>query len=247
MSSKSFEAQLTLVCGLLESKGSRDKLYRLLGYTARFISALIAKNAGVNHPAVKRLDIVTKSISQFRVMLRLFDDIPMLAWLLQYGLGKEEKDPIIRSMSVVGNVLGQLYYPLEHLAHSADLGLTNFDSLKWWYRADWAWLWGIVCGFIANFRRLQLNHISQRRIAGKNDLDASERRLQRKKLIAERNAIFLNMLQDSADLGLAVHWLPAGYLWAEKLPNWATGLCGMTSSVVGLYKAINSASSAPSL
>jgi len=68
---------------LLETYRGRDKIIRLCGYA----SALIAGNIGGN-TAVK-LATITKELGRCRMILRLFDDLPMLASNLMYGFGSK--------------------------------------------------------------------------------------------------------------------------------------------------------------
>jgi len=46
----------------------------------------------------------------------------------------------------------------------------------------------------------------------------------------------LSLVENATNLGMAVHWLPGGYLWSGKLSNAAVGTLGVVSSVIGLVK-----------
>jgi len=47
----------------------------------------------------------------------------------------------------------------------------------------------------------------------------------------------LSILSSMADLANAVHWMPPGFLWAGRFPNWLVGLMGSISSLIGLMSA----------
>lgn len=59
---------------------------KILCYSAKLASGL---KADENPDLAKRLAIVSSKISGARATLRLIDDIPMLQYTLEYGLGKK--------------------------------------------------------------------------------------------------------------------------------------------------------------
>lgn len=46
----------------------------------------------------------------------------------------------------------------------------------------------------------------------------------------------LSILSSMADLSNAIHWMPPGFLWAGRFPNWLVGLMGTISSLIGLIQ-----------
>lgn len=46
----------------------------------------------------------------------------------------------------------------------------------------------------------------------------------------------LSILSCMADLSNAIHWMPPGFLWAGRFPNWLVGLMGTISSMIGLIQ-----------
>lgn len=64
----------------LETYSGRDKVMRLLYYSAQLISGLTNS---------KKLDTFSEHLSECRTVLRLFDDLPMLNYTLMYGLGRK--------------------------------------------------------------------------------------------------------------------------------------------------------------
>lgn len=65
------------IVNLLETYRGRDKVIRLCCYGAMLLAGKDGKNS--------RLLRVSAALSDCRVVLRLFDDIPMLAYSLQYA------------------------------------------------------------------------------------------------------------------------------------------------------------------
>lgn len=74
--------QLAKILDFLETYRGRDKVLRTLCYTSKCASGLI-QNEGVS----ARLDSFSGQLSACRATLRLLDDIPMLAYFVEYGLG----------------------------------------------------------------------------------------------------------------------------------------------------------------
>lgn len=59
---------------------------KVLCYSAKLVAGL---NANKNPDLAKRFAIVSSKISGARATLRLIDDIPMLQYSLEYGLGSK--------------------------------------------------------------------------------------------------------------------------------------------------------------
>jgi len=69
---------------LLSTHNGRDKIIRTLVYTTKLAAAVVS-----SEETVLKLETVSGQLSACRIVLRLFDDIPMLNYTLTYGLGKE--------------------------------------------------------------------------------------------------------------------------------------------------------------
>lgn len=73
-----------------------------------------------------------------------------------------------------------------------------------------------------------------------SELPRSKRRAMEAKMWSE----VLTLLSNLADLANAVHWLPAGVLWAGRFPPWLVGLLGTISSLLSMYQAARASSTA---
>ncbi|NXR41992.1 PX11C protein, partial [Zosterops hypoxanthus] len=175
-------------------------------------------------------------LSSCRTVLRLFDDLAMLRHSCGYGLGPEGEDALVRGLSVLCNVANQLYYPCEHLAWAADVGIVRAGSRRWWARSTALWGCALLLGILRSLRILfQLRRkLSQHKCTSPQS---------QQKLRAQMKAEVLSILMDTADLSNAIHWLPPGFLWAGKFPPWLVGLLGTISSLIGIYQASRGASS----
>ncbi|XP_075060825.1 peroxisomal membrane protein 11C isoform X1 [Mixophyes fleayi] len=160
----------TAVSGLvnvLESYRGRDRLMRTLCYSCQLLGGVITLKHGEKKLWGKSLLIVASQLSNCRTVLRLFDDLSMLTYSLQYGLGKKEDDYLIRVISVVGNIFDQLYYPCEHVAWAADAGVIHTKSDKWWTASTALWGLSLMVGIVRSLRIL----LKLRRSKGKHVAD----------------------------------------------------------------------------
>ncbi|NWH90742.1 PX11C protein, partial [Aegithalos caudatus] len=147
------------------------------------------------------------------------------------------EDALVRGLSVLCNVANQLYYPCEHLAWAADVGIVRAGSQKWWARSTALWGCALLLGILRSLRIL----FQLRRKLSQHKCSTSSPQSQQK-LRAQVKAEVLSILMDTADLCNAIHWLPPGFLWAGRFPPWLVGLLGTISSLIGIYQASRGAS-----
>ncbi|NWR46931.1 PX11C protein, partial [Regulus satrapa] len=148
------------------------------------------------------------------------------------------EDALLRGLSVLCNAANQLYYPCEHLAWAADVGIVRGGSQKWWARSTALWGCALLLGILRSLRIL----FQLRRKLSQHKCSTSSPQSQQK-LRAQVRAEVLSILMDTADLSNAIHWLPPGFLWAGKFPPWLVGLLGTISSLIGIYQASRGANS----
>uniref|UniRef100_A0AAV2KSW9 Amyloid-beta A4 precursor protein-binding family A member 3 n=1 Tax=Knipowitschia caucasica TaxID=637954 RepID=A0AAV2KSW9_KNICA len=55
---------------------------------------------------------------------------------------------------------------------------------------------------------------------------------ERSRLQSQLRSELLSVVSNAADLFNAVHWMPPGFLWAGRFPDWTVGLLGSISSVI---------------
>ncbi|XP_071434305.1 peroxisomal membrane protein 11C isoform X2 [Pithys albifrons albifrons] len=143
----------------------------------------------------------------------------------------QDEDLLVRGLSVLCNVANQLYYPCEHLAWAADVGIVRAPSRKWWTLSTALWGCALLLGMLRSLRVLcQL----KRKLRQHKSTSSPQSQQQ---LRAQVKAELLSILTDAADLSNAIHWLPPGFLWAGRFPPWLVGLLGTISSLIGIYQA----------
>ncbi|XP_051967797.1 peroxisomal membrane protein 11C [Xyrauchen texanus] len=219
---------------VLESYRGRDKVIRILCYGSQLVGGVISgKNS---HSSLGRsLLLFSAQLSQCRTTLRLFDDLSMLAYSMNYGLGSTEEDALVRWMSILNNVADQLYYPCEHIAWAADAELIKTKSDRWWVLSTV--LWGMSL-LLSVLRSIRLIFILKKKVpkcqravsAGSREEAIAHRATLRRQIQRE----VFSILSSLADLSNAIHWMPPGLLWAGRFPPWLVGLMGTTSSLIGL-------------
>ncbi|KAF5295109.1 hypothetical protein FQA39_LY13260 [Lamprigera yunnana] len=212
------------VCSVLDTYKGRDKLVRILCYSAKLLGSI--SNDKV---FAKRCSTFSAQMSTTRAVLRLFDDLPMLKYSLQYGLGKEEPDKYLASIGVITNIVDQIYYPFDKIAWLADLDLiTTTNNEKWNTLSSIFWAVSTYLNIVRSLRYLNLlqHH--------KNCLETDKYAMAT--LLASQNRELLTLFRMCLDFVHAVNTLPAGFLWSSKLQSWHIGLIGTTSSCIGLYQ-----------
>ena len=85
-----------------------------------------------NDDLAKSFATFSSKMSQTRANLRLLDDIPMIQYSMEYGLGGKEPDKIMSSIGVLTNVIDHFYYPVDKICWALDAGI-----LKWEKRDKW--------------------------------------------------------------------------------------------------------------
>ncbi|XP_054909017.1 peroxisomal membrane protein 11C [Poeciliopsis prolifica] len=228
---------------LLETYRGRDKVIRTFCYGSQLVGGALTRKATAADVSSQRLGksllLFSAQLSHCRTVLRLFDDLSMLAYSHSYGLGASEEDAGVRWISVLMNVADQLYYPCEHIAWAADAELIKVRSDKWWLFSVALWGTSLLLGILRSFRVLLL---LRKKLKKHHRGEGGSRRSD---LHRQTRAEMLSILSSMADLSNAVHWMPPGFLWAGRFPSWLVGLMGTTSSLIGLIQMNTSSNELP--
>ncbi|XP_041791103.1 peroxisomal membrane protein 11C [Chelmon rostratus] len=218
---------------LLESYRGRDKVIRTVCYGSQLVGGVLSRKAETDVSSQrlgKSLLLFSAQLSHCRTVLRLFDDLSMLAYSHSYGTGAQEEDAGVRWISVLTNMADQLYYPCEHIAWAADAELIKVKSDKWWLFCTVLWGTSLLLGILRSLRVLLI--LKKKLKRHERDAGGSSRSQLRRQMRGE----VLSVLGSMADLSNAIHWMPPGFLWAGRFPNWLVGLMGTVSSLIGLIQ-----------
>ncbi|XP_064424532.1 peroxisomal membrane protein 11C [Latimeria chalumnae] len=228
------EGRVGWLVNVMESHRGRDRVVRMLCYGSQLVGGVLARCQDRQSEYGKSLLVLSAQLSHCRTVLRLFDDLSMLAYTRQYGWGTREQDPVIRWISLINNLADQIYYPCEHLAWAADAKIVHTKSEPWWTLSAALWGLSLLLGVLRSLRVLLL---LRRKLKASeiNRHHGESSQLSQGDLRRQVKSEFLNIISSLADLGNAVHWMPPGFLWAGKSPEWLVGLLGLVSSLIGLY------------
>jgi peroxin-11C len=103
---------------------------RTLCYTTKLVSAIQLEKG--NDDLAKKFAIFSTKMSQTRANLRLLDDLPMIQYSMDYGLGEKEPDQLMSSIGVVTNVIDHLYYPVDKICWLIEQKIISVkDSERW--------------------------------------------------------------------------------------------------------------------
>jgi len=222
---------------LLQTYSGRDKLMRTSGYVATLLTSSVKGDSS------KRLTAYAKQISNARVVLRLFDDLPM--WRITSKWSADEKDVFARILSIIANLSSQVFYLCEHTAWSSDQGILPFTvSKNWWTASTLCWAISLFCSLIKCVRKIYLlrkrreNLKKQRQLESPDKSDAAEAGYRSAIRASAEQEIdeYWGLLKNAADFMVAINGLPwRPFLWAGKFTPPRNAVFGTISSVVGVY------------
>lgn len=102
---------------------------KALCYSAKLASGLYATK---NPDLAKKLAAISSRISGSRATLRLIDDVPMLQYSLEYGLGANEPDRILSAIGLISIFVDHLYYPVEKICWLYELNCITLKHPDRW-------------------------------------------------------------------------------------------------------------------
>ncbi|XP_069949547.1 peroxisomal membrane protein 11C-like isoform X3 [Cherax quadricarinatus] len=205
------------IVSVLETYRGREKTMRTLQYGLLFVTPLAKQNVRV------ALETISSQIGTARLILRLFDDLPMLQYSLSCFKENKGKDTLVRWLEVVTTVVDQLYFPVEHLAWARDMKVFRGSSASLWHAS--LLLWGL--SLILTILRDKIEVLYRREL--------------------------LTVIMQAADLLNALNWMPRRpwtkpFLvwqvrpecrwrpWHLPFPQWQVGFLGLVSSLIGFSK-----------
>jgi len=71
-------------------------------------------------------------MSQTRANLRLLDDLPMIQYSLEYGLGEKEPDRLMGAIGVLTNTIDHIYYPVDKVCWLIEQKIINVKNPEKW-------------------------------------------------------------------------------------------------------------------
>lgn len=216
-------------CDIIDSYGGRDKVMKALCYSAKLVAGYHAKR---NPDLAKRYAIASSKISGARATLRLIDDIPMIQYALEYGLGQDEPDRIMAMLGVTANIVDLLYYPIEKICWLSEHKIVDVKHADNWDNVNSIfWVLSVYLNLMRTLRNFWLNQDKLNRshqLSSPNSIDV--------KSLAKHRLELMSVVRISLDFVHAVSTLPQGYLWGGKLSTFQVGTIGTLSACLGIYQ-----------
>ncbi|RVE44334.1 hypothetical protein evm_011058 [Chilo suppressalis] len=208
---------------LLDSYNGRDKVVRLTCYAFKLYGCIINDKAWQS--AGSRL-------SGARLMLRLFDDIPMLRHTYSYGLGRHETSKMAAALGVLANIVDQGFLPVEKACWLHEVGIIKLHpdtAYKLETLSTALWAASLYIALLQTIRSIRQLWWS------KDCLNSSEGSWEAKRGLDTRIALqSVTALKMCLDITHAVSCLPEGYLWGEKIGATKVAAIATTSSIMGI-------------
>ncbi|GFO42713.1 peroxisomal membrane protein 11c [Plakobranchus ocellatus] len=238
----SFVKNLSSLVSLLETYRGRDRVIRMLTYVAMFMGS------NGKTPGQMKWKTVAGELGACRVILRLFDDIPMLLMNLSTGFGLKEKRPLIRILSFLSSILNQGFYPTEHIAWLRQKKITAGEPMPYLLLGLFIWAFSLIVEIIKSFLKIHYINLQSAKLLKQKELDrssgdedvTSSQNAEIKKTLSrlsnERREAGLLLLQSCCDFTNAVSWMPPGFLWAGSLSPRINGIVGMAATVLMFYR-----------
>ncbi|RUS78412.1 hypothetical protein EGW08_013826 [Elysia chlorotica] len=231
---------LTSIVSLLETYRGRDRVIRFLTYVAMFMGA------DGKTPAQIKWRTISGEMGACRVILRLFDDLPMLLMNLSTGFGLKDKRPLIRILNLLSAILNQGFYPSEHIAWLRQKKIMSGEARPYLLMGLFIWAVSLVVEVIKSLLKVHYINVQSVQLLKQKELDkssddaSSSQNAEIKKTLSrlsdERSDAGLTILHSCCDLINAISWLPPGLLWAGSLTPRANGIFGMIATVVMFYR-----------
>ncbi|GFR98126.1 peroxisomal membrane protein 11C [Elysia marginata] len=237
-----FMQNLASIVSLLETYRGRDRVIRTLTYAAMFM--------GSNGKTAAQIKwrTVAGELGACRVILRLFDDLPMLLMNLSTGFGLKDKRAPIRILNLLSALLNQGFYPTEHIAWLRQKKITSGEPRPYLLIGLFIWAVSLTVEVVKSILKIHYINVQSMKLLKQKELDkssesddaASSQNAEIKKTLnrlnSERQDTGLLMLQSLCDLTNAISWMPPGLLWAGSLSPRANGIFGMIASGIMLYR-----------
>lgn len=212
------------ICDLLDSYNGRDKVVRLACYACKLYGCVQEE---------KPWQVAGSRLSTARMMLRLFDDVPMIRHTYNYGLGKHEATKAAAILGVIANLVDQAFLPVEKACWLYDVGALKLSD-KTAYQLEtfstMLWAGSLIISLVqtsSSIRKLWwsrecLQQASEDSADARKHLDV---RLTLESIVAGKLCL---------DITHAISCLPQGWLWGEKIGSTKVAAIATTSSVIGI-------------
>lgn len=214
---------------LVDKTDGCDKILRVICYSGKLIAVFLLKGGSRSREYARRLAPILASLTESRVVLRLFGIPQTIDWLL--NLNPKEDDYHYKLLQIISLLI---YYPMEHAYYAAIKGAIVLSPEKanalsqWSCRAWFCYLlvdaWTVVKECRKENEKQAMANEARVAIAIDNKI---KRQLE---LEQRRNKLIVKMIGIFSDIPLALTWsFSRGFL-----SDFWIGLFGTMSSISGI-------------
>ncbi|GFR12778.1 peroxisomal membrane protein 11B [Trichonephila clavata] len=218
----------------------RDKLFRLLQYSSRFIWASL-ENKTSKEDLLKQLKDLEYTLSTGRKLYRFGRGVDTLYAALS---SLHLRDPALRYTITFSKINMALYLLTDHIIWLGRAGLLNIDKTKWARLSYKLWLFSLVMNLSRDFYEIKQilkklsyggsNQVLQAKMSHPPNTIISKLNLYYK-ILALHKDVVIDTVKNGCDICLPLSQL--GYL---SISPRTVGLFGVISSVAGMFPLLDS-------
>jgi len=204
----------------------RDKIFRLIQYSAKFISNYSKEATGLNDDYVKRLKSLESALSMSRKTFRIGKSVDMVYSTIK---ATEIKDPVISSLIVCSKVSRICYFFYDTVNWLIKAGVLTGDAKKSALKSSMFWFLTLSSCLMRDLYELKKYIVNQNKTKIKNSNNENSVL----EFISLNIQVIFDMIRNLFDLILALKMLNK-----LDISDSAAGLVGMISSIVGLVELV---------
>lgn len=171
------------------------------------------------------------ALSSCRIMLRLFDDFGCVREYIRFSRAQRIKQTVnsyLKWVFLTNLFCNIIYNPCEHIAWLGELKIINASDQLWYFYTNVAWAGGLFTSVLINLRVVNMFYSQQQNKAKRED----DPNYNSADIISQSDMkLSLNYaIRDFCDWCIAIHFMPAGFLWSSQLYYYQVGILGTISS-----------------
>ncbi|KAJ1921965.1 hypothetical protein H4219_000312 [Mycoemilia scoparia] len=215
----------------ISSSSGQDKVWMFVQYFTKVLRYLFAMRR--RHGLAKRVGTLSGIISDYRIMSRLTDLVPMFQYL-RYVEQNPSQSRTLQNTDRLMNLLLLCYYPLEHIywlgAHNIiAISESEVESSGIWSCRFWA-AW-VVVQFFHLYKERQILKARKRACFEKTDMDATDLQKELETIEQANKDWYIQLIINASYFPLTIHWS----LRHSTFPDVLVGVFGTIAAAAQAY------------
>lgn len=205
----------------------RDKIYRVLQYTSRFLVWFIPTQTSNAAELVAKLKKLEAHLSMGRKLIRLYK---CLDFAVDFESALFEPNPTLRVLSAADSLSKCVRMCFDHIHWAIKVGLLpTWDEKRFGRLANVFWLTGLVAAVSKNYFLLDRAMKREARARKEQQKEVAE------KARGEQHMFALAIFRDMCDIPVPLHSLD----YLPKVSPGVPAFTGTVASIIGLWEAWN--------